>query len=112
MSTTAPAPAPAPAPIRPKACAKTPKRYDRPPLKYLLNPCDIDRAKVLAPIGDAFAAIYRRFTAGTECECCLGARVAGLTLAATGLGLALAHTPFADIATTVSEWGRSLLQLL
>lgn len=41
----------------------------------LINPCDMDRYKGLAPIGDALAKIFQWFTAGTECSCCLGARV-------------------------------------
>lgn len=52
------------------------------PLKYLLNPCDLDRHKVLEYLGDGIAAVWRGFTAGTECPCCLGTRlIAGLALA-------------------------------
>lgn len=42
---------------------------------YLINPCDMDRYKGLAPIGDALAKIFQWFTAGTECQCCLGTRI-------------------------------------
>lgn len=40
-------------------------------LKYLFNPCDMDRHPVLKPVGDFFAL----FSAGTDCTCCLGARI-------------------------------------
>lgn len=58
-----------------------------------LNPCDIDRAKWLTPVGDGFYLFYRLFTAGMlgkeeafpyrPCPCCLGMRI--LTLAAVAL---------------------------
>lgn len=55
----------------------------RTPLRYLLNFCDIDRLKFLAPIGDAVTAIWNGFTFGTDCTCCLGTRLI-LALAAAG----------------------------
>ena len=60
------------------------------PLKFMLNPCDVERHPSLAPIGDALASLYDRFTAGTDCPCCLGARLAGALIAAATLG-ALTH---------------------
>lgn len=44
-------------------------------LRHIINPCDIDRAKVLAPLGDALHRVWAVFTYGTECTCCLGTRV-------------------------------------
>lgn len=43
---------------------------------YAINPCDIDRLRILAPIGDALAALWDGFTAFTDCACCLGTRLA------------------------------------
>ena len=43
---------------------------------YALNPCDIDRLRFLAPIGDALAALWDGFTSFTDCACCLGTRLA------------------------------------
>lgn len=48
---------------------------NRTPLKYLINPCDIDRAKVLAPVGDVLHKVWKAFIYGTECTCCLGSRL-------------------------------------
>lgn len=45
------------------------------PWRYRLNPCDIDRSRVLAPLGDALALIWRAFTTKTDCPCCLGLRL-------------------------------------
>lgn len=42
-------------------------------LKYKLNPCDMDRYPVLAPLGDVFASVTKLFT--VECNCCTGARI-------------------------------------
>ena len=49
------------------------------PFKYKINPCDYERYKVLAPIGD-FVALF-----GSDCKCCSGARV----LAAAIIGFVL-----------------------
>lgn len=43
---------------------------------YAGNPCDIDRMRILAPVGDALAALWDGFTAFTDCACCLGTRLA------------------------------------
>lgn len=43
---------------------------------YAINPCDIDRLRFLAPLGDALAALWDGFTAFTDCACCLGTRLA------------------------------------
>lgn len=61
------------------------------PLKYVANPCDIDRWALLAPAGDALAALWERFTGDTDCPCCLGARLlaAAVGSAALGAGAAL-----------------------
>ena len=57
------------------------------PLAYRLNPCDIARFAVLAPLGDALAATYRGFTYGTDCQCCLGTRLLIALAAATSAGV-------------------------
>lgn len=64
------------------------------PLRYRLNPCDYERYRVLAPIGDALAVIWETFTAGTDCPCCLGTRLflAVAVSAATATGLTLLLT--------------------
>lgn len=56
---------------------------------YRINPCDIDRHKALAPVGDALAKFYEVMTAGTECPCCLGARLAVLAIGSFLIGLVL-----------------------
>jgi hypothetical protein len=61
----------------------------RTPLRYRLNPCDTERYRVLAPVGDSLAALYDRFTAGTECACCLGMRLISL-IVLTALGASAA----------------------
>lgn len=43
---------------------------------YALNPCMNTRMRILAPIGDALAALWDGFTAFTDCACCLGTRLA------------------------------------
>jgi hypothetical protein len=58
-------------------------------LHYQINPCDMDRFKFLAPIGDALAAIYEGFNAGTECVCCRGARLVALAVLSFTLGAVL-----------------------
>lgn len=52
----------------------------RPPLRYWLNPCDMERHPALVRVGDALAWIWDTLTAGTDCACCLGARVVALVL--------------------------------
>lgn len=47
-----------------------------PKLRHQLNPCDIDRYAVLAPVGDLIAKL------ATECPCCNGLRI--LTALAIG----------------------------
>lgn len=58
-------------------------------MRYLLNPCDIDRLRGLVVVGDALAWLFERFIAGTECVCCLGMRLAALTLVSFTLGAVL-----------------------
>lgn len=41
------------------------------PLGYRINPCDIDRYESLAPL----QRFFEFFSKGTDCKCCLGARV-------------------------------------
>lgn len=53
------------------------------PLKYRLNPCDIDRLPKLKPLGGFFAL----FAYGTDCTCCLGARIA----AAFSIGIIIGY---------------------
>lgn len=43
---------------------------------YACNPCMNTRMRILAPIGDALAALWDGFTAFTDCACCLGTRLA------------------------------------
>lgn len=64
----------------------------QPPAKlyHQLNPCDIDRFKPLAPVGDAAHLLWKLFTFGTDCTCCLGFRLIFLVLAAFGAGMAVA----------------------
>lgn len=50
-------------------------------LKYLLNPCDVDRLPFLAPIGDAVAKL------AVECPCCNGFRI----IIALAIGIAIGH---------------------
>lgn len=57
--------------------------------RYNFNPCDLERFRVLAPIGDAAAALYLRLTAGTDCPCCLGMRVGAVVVIAFTLGAVL-----------------------
>ena len=58
-------------------------------LRYLLSPCDVERLPALAPIGDALHGLYQAFTWGTDCTCCLGARVLALALAAGAFGVGI-----------------------
>ena len=60
-----------------------------PLLRHRLNPCDIDRYPALAPLGDALHGLYQAFTWGTDCTCCLGARVLALALAAGTFGVGI-----------------------
>lgn len=53
------------------------------PLKYLLNPCDIERHEILAPLGDFLAKF------SPECPCCSTVRWALITIAAFSLGYVL-----------------------
>lgn len=57
-------------------------------LRFLrgINYCDIDRYPGFALPGDAVAALWRAFTHGTECPCCLGTRLLLLVGAATLAG--------------------------
>lgn len=67
------------------------------PLRYLLNPCDMERAAILAPIGDAIYWFYKKFTAGMlnpgdelptyPCPCCLGMRTLFVIMLAFIIGL-------------------------
>lgn len=50
------------------------------PLHLRLNPCDIARFPVLAPLGDALALL------APECKCCAGTRVLIALLVGLGLG--------------------------
>lgn len=59
-------------------------------LRYRLNPCDIDRDPKLARIGDALAWVWEKFTAGTDCPCCLGTRLVVSHALAFGLAYLLA----------------------
>lgn len=61
----------------------------KPHLKYRLNPCDIDRFKALAPIGDALAGLWEGFVASTECPCCLGTRLTLTVILALGIGVGI-----------------------
>lgn len=67
-------------------------RYDRggyvlkEKLRYRINPCDYARFKILAPIGDAIAAVWKIFTIGTDCPCCLGTRLILLVALAAAAG--------------------------
>lgn len=69
----------------------TPPPYDprTEPLRYRLNPCDIGRFSILAPLGDGLAALWHAFTAKTECPCCLGTRLVVALCIAFALGAAL-----------------------
>lgn len=73
----------------PQTQQPAPPTYDpsTEPLAYRLNPCDIARFAVLAPLGDALAATYRGFTYGTDCQCCLGTRLLIALAAATTAGV-------------------------
>lgn len=44
---------------------------DKIPFKYRFNPCDIDHHKALTPV----QKFFELFSKGTDCKCCLGARV-------------------------------------
>lgn len=59
------------------------------PLKYLLNFCDIDRLPVLAPIGDALAALFDRFFREPthDCPCCMAVRVLLLSTFTLAVGI-------------------------
>lgn len=54
-------------------------------LRHKVNPCDIDRYSGLAPLGDALHALWKGFTLGTDCTCCLGARLVALTVVTAGV---------------------------
>ena len=41
------------------------------PLRYRINPCDIDHFEALTPL----QSFFEFFSAGTDCKCCLGARI-------------------------------------
>lgn len=41
------------------------------PLRYRINPCDIDHYEAFTPM----QRFFEFFSAGTDCKCCLGARV-------------------------------------
>ena len=58
-------------------------------LRHMLNPCDVDRFEPLSAVGDALALVWDALTHGTECACCLGARLLAVTAAAFGLGYLL-----------------------
>ena len=61
----------------------------KPLLRHQINPCDVDRFRALVLIGNGLAAFYERLTTGTDCPCCLGMRIALLTLGAFTLGAVL-----------------------
>lgn len=56
-------------------------------LPYLINPCDQERHRWLAPVGDAAAALWHAFVGNTVCPCCLGFRLLALTLVAAALAV-------------------------
>lgn len=53
------------------------------------NPCDIGRARVLAPVGDLMAWLQEHLIDSTSCPCCRFGRVVGIALGAFVLGLAM-----------------------
>lgn len=55
----------------------------KPKLQHLLNPCDIDRLPVLAPIGDLAAKLV------THCPCCNGFRIIFAFAAGFAIGVYL-----------------------
>ena len=55
-------------------------------LIHALNPCDYDRYRGLNAVGDSVAWLWNKFTAGTDCPCCLGFRMLGAIGAAFALG--------------------------
>lgn len=67
----------------------TPPPAERRLLRHALNYCDIDRFRVLAPIGDAMHHLWRGFVYGTECSCCLATRLVLLVLLAGAAGYGL-----------------------
>lgn len=56
-----------------------------------LNYCDIDRYPGFAPPGDFVAWLWERFTAGTDCPCCLGTRLLLVVATTAAVTYVLAH---------------------
>lgn len=59
--------------------------------RHCLNPCDLERLRFLAPVGDLLAAFYQRLTDGTDCPCCLGARIVAVAAFAASLAATLTY---------------------
>lgn len=55
------------------------------PLKYRINPCDIDHYESLTPV----QRLFEFFSKGTDCKCCLGARVFFALVAGLVIGFAV-----------------------
>lgn len=55
------------------------------PFKYRINPCDIDHYAALAPV----QRFFEFFSKGTDCKCCLGARVFFALVVGIVLGFAV-----------------------
>lgn len=53
-----------------------------------INPCDIDRCPLLAPIGDACYATYKLYN-NVDCDCCKGMRIIATGLVGIGVGIIL-----------------------
>lgn len=62
----------------------TPENADV-PLKYRINPCDIDHYYFLTPV----QRFFEFFSKGTDCKCCLGARVFMALVVGLVLGFAV-----------------------
>lgn len=58
-------------------------------LIHQLNPCDYDRYRGLSAFGDSVAWVWNKFTAGTECPCCLGFRLFAVVAVAFAAGALL-----------------------
>ena len=57
--------------------------------RHYLSPCDVDRARILAPIGDLMAFLQRKLIESTDCPCCRFGRTLALALIAFTLGALL-----------------------
>ena len=56
---------------------------------HRINPCDIARFRVLAPIGDLLDTAQRRLIESTDCPCCRFGRTLAIAFIAFVIGLAL-----------------------